>query len=101
MLRLHLMRRLGHRIDAEADLLAVASRLYGRPAGVECDPPYPGATAGVERVGGTTRLVLGCVAHRHGEAVGVAYTTLIPGRPPQVSVAPPAAAIPAHWQPLA
>lgn len=107
VLRLHLARRLGLRLGADADLLALAHRLAENPAdlarvaGLRFDPPYPGATAGVERVGDTARLVLGCVAHRHDEPIGIAFTTLIAGRPPQVSVAPLVAGIPAHWRPLA
>lgn len=100
VLRLHLARRVGARVGAD-DLPALARRLVGGPAGLHCDPPYPGATAGVERVGETARLVLGCVAYRHGEAVGVVFTTLIAGRQPQVSVAPLVAGIPRHWRPLA
>lgn len=100
MLRLHVARCIGHRVGTDDDLLGLARRLSGDPAGVRCDPTYPGATAGVERVGDTTRLVLACVAYRHGEAVGIAFTTLIPGRAPRVSVAPLAARIPLHWRPL-
>jgi hypothetical protein len=102
LLRLHVVRRLGERIGADDDLLARARLLTGEPVGgLAFDPPYPGATAGVERVGDTVRLVLGCVAYRRGEPVGVAFTTLIPDRPPQVSVAPLVAGIPTHWRPLA
>jgi hypothetical protein len=100
LLRLHVTRRIGHLVDPDADLLELARRLSGDPAGLRCDPPYPGATTGVERVGHGTRLVLACVAYRRGQAAGIAFTTLIPGRTPQVSVAPLVAGIPAHWRRL-
>lgn len=100
LLRLHVTRRIGYLVRSDDDLLALARRLSGDPAGLRCDPPYPGATAGVEPVADSARLVLACVAYRRGEAVGVSFTTLIPGRAPHVSVAPLAAEIPAHWRPL-
>jgi hypothetical protein len=95
VLRLHAARRVGPQVGS--DLLAEARRLAGDPAGVRCEPPYPGATAGVESLG---RLVFGCVVHRHGAVVGVCFTTLIPGRAPLVSLAPPSATVPDHWRPL-
>ncbi|HWI45843.1 MAG TPA: hypothetical protein VNT12_06700 [Rubrobacter sp.] len=63
------------------------------------DPPYPGVTAGPQSVGGTPRLMLACsVRDRVGTPIGVVFTTLIAGRPPQVSVAPAGASIPEGWR---
>ena len=63
------------------------------------DPPYPGVTAGPQSVGGTSRLMLACsVRDRVGTPIGVVFTTLIAGRPPQVSVAPAGASIPEGWR---
>ena len=65
------------------------------------EPSYPGVTAGPQNVGGAFRLLLACrVRDRGGAAIGVVFTTLITGRPPQVSVAPAEAGIPEDWQPL-
>ena len=63
------------------------------------DPPYPGVTTGPQSVGGTPRLILACsVRDRVGTPIGVVFTTLIAGRPPQVSVAPAGASIPESWR---
>jgi hypothetical protein len=65
------------------------------------EPPYPGITAGVESAGGTLRLVLACTASSgEKKPLGVVFTALIPGRRPQVSVAPADARVPGGWQPL-
>jgi hypothetical protein len=64
-------------------------------------PSYPGLSAGVESTGGGVRLVFACeVLGTEGHPLGVAFTTLIPGRRPQVSVAPREAGIPDGWRPL-
>ena len=83
------------------DLLALARRLGAlaprleRAHGVRFDPRYPGVTAGVELVAGGPRLVLACAAvDAGGVRVGVVFTTLIAGRSPQVTVAPPEAPMP-------
>jgi hypothetical protein len=106
----HAARRLRGRIPAEAgpeDLLALARGLAGETGRIESrhcllfDPPYPGATAGIESVKSGLRLVLACEAReREGEQLGVVFTALIPGRPPQVSVAPAGARIPEDWRPV-
>jgi hypothetical protein len=63
------------------------------------EPPYPGLTAGPEEVGGGLRIVLASRVFDHEERpIGVAFTTLIPGRLPQVSVAPAGAGIPEEWR---
>jgi hypothetical protein len=87
-----------------ADLLALARDLGEETARLErnhrlsFEPPYPGVTAGVEVVGGSLRLLLACHAlGRDGEPLGVVFTALIPGRPPQVSVAPASTPIPGRW----
>ena len=89
------------------DLLALARRLAGgiepleRRYGLRFEPSYPGVTAGVERAGGTLRLVLACTALTGEEKpLGVIFTALIPGRRPQVSVAPAEAHVPGEWQRL-
>ena len=104
-------RRLGRRLAAGSsagELLALARRLNEGATSVErayhlrFEPPYPGVTAGAQSAGGTYRLLLGCRASdTYGNLLGVVFTTLIPGRPPQVSVAPAEAGIPEDWRPLA
>jgi len=64
------------------------------------EPAYPGVTAGPQSIGDASRLLLACnVRDRGGTPIGVVFTALIAGRPPQVSVAPPGARIPGDWQP--
>ena len=89
------------------DLLALARRLaeeiepLQRRYGLRFEPSYPGVTPGVERAGGTLRLVLACTALTGEERpLGVIFTALIPGRRPQVSVAPVDAHVPRGWQKL-
>jgi hypothetical protein len=89
------------------DLLASARRLAGeiepleRRYGLRFEPSYPGLTAGVESAGGTLRLVLACTAFTGEERpLGVVFTALIPGRRPQVSVAPVEAHVPGEWRRL-
>ena len=85
---------LAHRLGEEVGSLERQYRL-------RFDPPYPGLSAGVENAGGRLRLVLACKAFdRERNPLGVAFTTLIPGRRPQVSVAPKEADIPERWHPL-
>jgi hypothetical protein len=87
----------------EAGLLELACRLaaHARPVerahALRFEPGYPGRTGGVEAPGGTPRLVLACLAVDERSPVGVVFTTLIAGRPPQVTVAPPSASIPREW----
>jgi hypothetical protein len=92
--------------DAE-DLLALARRLAGgiyplqRRYGLRFEPSYPGVTAGVESAGGTLRLVLACTAFTDEERpLGVVFSAAIPGRRPQVSVAPVGTHDPRGWQQL-
>lgn len=103
----HATRSLGGRISSGSDaryLLTLAHRLGEHADSVKLryrlrfEPPYPGLTAGPEAVGSAFRLVLACRAFNDvQEPLGVAFTTLIPGRLPQVSVAPVEAAIPEGW----
>ncbi len=106
----------GHvpRASDAKDLLALARRLGEEAASLErrhrlhFDPPYPGVTAGVEAVGSAVRLVLACAVLEgdapegdapEGDApFGTVFTTLIAGRRPQASVAPPEARIPEEWR---
>ncbi len=107
----HAARSLGGRLSAHRevqDLLALARRLGVGMApiqqryGLSFKPPYPGLTAGPEAVGGGSRIVLACRAFDDEERpLGVVFTTLIPGRLPQVSVAPTEAGIPEDWRPAA
>jgi hypothetical protein len=91
-----------------ADLIALA-RLLGEGAEIvrrrhhlRFDPPYPGVTAGPEVVRGGSRLVLACAVFDHEkEPLGIAFTTLIPGRPAQISLAPMEAGVPGGWHPVA
>jgi len=83
---------LARRLSEGADLVERAYRLCFEPA-------YPGVTAGPQSIGGTSRLLLACsVRDRDGAPVGVVFTVLIAGRPPQVSVAPAGASIPEGWR---
>jgi|SRR3954470_16055877 hypothetical protein len=99
------------RIAAESeagDLLTVAHHLRAEIDAVQqryrlrFEPPYPGVTAGPERLRSRFRLVLACEAFdgEEGSPLGVIFTALIPGRLPQVSVAPAGAVIPAQWRPV-
>lgn len=108
VLSTHATRRLRGQVAANSsagDLLASAYRLgeeveslEGR-YGLRFAPPYPGVTAGVESVGGGIRLVLACAASdRRDGPLGVAFTVLIPGRSPLVSMAPAGARIPEEWR---
>ena len=107
----HAARLLGGRLPAGGqarDLLAPARQLgggmgtFGQRHGLRFEPSYPGLTAGPEAVGGGSRLVLACRAFdAEGRPLGVVFTTLIPGRLPQVSVAPAGAGIPKDWRPVA
>ena len=90
-----------------ANLLALARRLAGEAEANErrhrlrFEPSYPGLTAGPEVVHGGFRLLLACTASNDdGTPLGVLFTTLIPGRPPQVSVAPLEARVPEGWRPV-
>jgi hypothetical protein len=106
----HVVKILGGCVSAESgadELLALARRL--REAGpvaerrlrVRFEPPFPGATAGVEEAPASPRLVLACTAlGARRERLHVVFTTLIPGRRPLVSVAPVEARIPEDWRPL-
>ena len=104
-------RRLGRHVPAGSgpgNLLDLARGLdevagpVGRAYRLRFEPPYPGVTAGPQSVGGTTRLLLACKVSDHdGSPIGVAFTALIPCRPPQVSVAPLEAGIPEGWRPPA
>ena len=107
----HARQRLGARLPLDSHpstLLALVRRLGegneagNGPYGFRFEPAYPGATAGPEQVAGGVRMVLACTASaRDATPLGVVFTTLIPGRAPQVSVAPPGAPIPDTWHPLA
>ena len=87
------------------DLLGLAQSLDAER--VECahhlsfEPSYPGLTAGVvQTISSGLRLLLACRAFdRDGTPLGVVFTTLIPGRFPQVSVAPAVTPIPKRWRP--
>ena len=104
------LRRLHGRIAADSaarDLLALARSLREETTSVErthhlrFDPPYPGVTAGPEVVPAGLRLLLACTAFgEDAKPLGVVFTTLIPGRLPQVSVAPAEARIPEEWRPV-
>ncbi len=86
--------------------LAVARRLgegivpVQRRYRLRFEPSYPGLTAGPERVRGGSHIVLACRAFDGQGPLGVVFTTLIPGRPPRVSVAPAETGIPEEWRPV-
>ena len=106
----HAARGIRRFVPADSDgerLLLLARRLGEEADSIEhryrlCfEPSYPGVSAGVESVGGGLRLVFACeVLDAEKRPLGVAFTSLIPGRRPQVSVAPRAAGIPVGWRPL-
>jgi hypothetical protein len=102
----HVLRRIGGRVPSDTRDLLVLSRSIDadhveRTHHLSFEPSYPGVTAGTEAArNGGLRLVLACRAFdREGTALGVVFTTLIPGRLPQVSVAPAVTPIPAGWRP--
>ncbi len=105
----HAVRVLHGRVvdESKAEGLLALARLLGeeirpieRRYRLRFEPPYPGLTAGPEVVAGGSRLVLACTAFDHEEdPLGVVFTTLIPSRLPQVSVAPVEAGIPEGWRP--
>jgi hypothetical protein len=102
-------RRLGISLAAgssSGELLHLARQLSEGASPVESsyrlrfEPAYPGVTTGPQSIAGTCRLVLACgVRDQDGTPVGVVFTVLIAGRPPQVSVAPAGAGIPVDWSP--
>ena len=107
----HAVRSTRGRLPANSDagdLLAWARRLGEEITPVQqrhrlrFEPPYPGLTAGPEQLRAGPRMVLACRAlHQEEEKPpGVVFTTLIPGRLPQVSVAPTEAGIPEEWSPV-
>ena len=106
VLSTHVLRQIGGRVAGDArDLLVLARSLDAaqveRTHHLSFEPSYPGVTAGakVTKSGGL-RLVLACRAFdRDGMALGVIFTTIIPGRLPQVSVAPAVTPIPKGWSP--
>jgi hypothetical protein len=100
-------RSAGGRVAPDADAAAVralAARLAEIAPPVErahrlrFDPAFPGVTAGVEELRGARRVVLACTAFdAGGEIAAVVFTTVISGRPIQVSAAPAGAPIPEGW----
>lgn len=72
------------------ELAARLDRVVGNGppfADVRFEPPYPGRAEDASR----GRLVLECIVDVGEDPLGVVFTVLIPGRPAEVSVAPPAA----------
>ena len=94
--------------DCDATRLLLLARRLGvgvdviqRRNGLYFDPPYPGASKGVEHTPGGLRLVAACrVVEADGTMLGMAFTTVTPGRRPRVSVAPDLMAMPPGWRPL-
>ena len=99
-----LARHCSARVPVATDELVAAARSFVDADGsladrqrVRFDPAFPGATAGPNG----KRLVLACVlSELDGSPIGTAFTTLIVGRTPTVSVAPPGTAAGADWLPL-
>ena len=66
--------------------------------GWSVEPAFPGATRGLERIEGALRLAFAARIERtSGEPLGVAFTTIIAGRRPEIGVAPPETPIPTGW----
>jgi hypothetical protein len=94
--------------DCDATRLLILARRLGagvdviqRRNGLYFDPPYPGASQGVEHTPGGLRVVAACrVVEADGTMLGMAFTTVIPGRRPRVSVAPDTTPMPPGWRPL-
>jgi hypothetical protein len=69
--------------------------------GWSLEPPFPGRTPGLECIDGVFRLVFAArISGTDGAPLGVAFTTLIAGRRPEVGVAPPQTPIPEDWTAL-
>jgi hypothetical protein len=96
----HAITRLGEVVEGEtlpaAQSLSEGADELERRHNVRFDPPYPGMLAG-----DAARMLLACSARRtSGEQIGIVFTTLIPGRRPSVSVAPPGTDVGKGWRPL-
>jgi len=80
--------------DALGARLAAAAQAHGWVA----EPPFPGATRGLETIGETLRLTFAVrLRAPSGETLGVAFTTLVGGRRPEIGVAPAHTPIPQDW----
>ena len=105
----HASRSTGGRVADNSDardLLLLSRSLHAerveRAHRLSFEPTYPGITAGVTETtrSGGLRLLLACRAFdRDGAPLGVVFTSLIPGRLPQVSIAPAVTPIPEGWRP--
>jgi hypothetical protein len=75
------------RLAGETEGLADLERALGEAShpGTRFEPPYPGIRVREDE----RRLVLACTAFRDDAELGTVFTTLIAGRRPSVSVAPP------------
>jgi len=106
--RLYLSRRLARSAQAivggavpddatPEGLAALAARLRGPDfekgplGGLRFEPPYPGDVVESTTVGGKARVLLASTLSAGPTTLGVAFTVLIAGRHPDVSVAPPSA----------
>lgn len=69
-------------------------------ARLAADPPFPGSTVGIERIGESARLVCACRVSSNGVPLGVAFTVLVVGRAAQVTLAPLSVSIEPTWQAL-
>ena len=84
--------------DASAEsLVALAARFRapdsgkGPLTGLRFEPPYPGDAVESATAGSAARVLLASTVHAGGTTLGVAFTVLIAGRLPEVSLAPPSA----------
>ena len=84
-------------IDVASGLANAAATEQSR--GVKFDPPFPGVGEAPRSTTSGSRLLLACRLYSDGAEMGVAFTTLLPGRLPQASVAPPTASISSDWKP--
>lgn len=99
VLRLHVASILGtgpvgDDVGGAAAALCLVDDTLARRHGLAFEPGYPGVDADTAAAGGPARLVLVCRATHRGEPAAVVVTTLIPGRAPQVTAAPPNATPP-------
>jgi hypothetical protein len=89
------------RLLAFAHMLGERFTAVAVAQGWSVEPPFLGATPGLERIDGILRLVFAARIERtNGQPLGVGFTTIIAGRRPEIAVAPPGAPIPSGWSAL-
>lgn len=86
---------------AFAQALGERFNAVAQAQGWSAEPSFPGLSLGLEHIDGVFRLVFAVrLARSDGEPLGVAFTTIIAGRRPEIAVAPPQTPIPENWATL-